>query len=218
MNHKPIDYSEWNFDGTGKNIVNFFLPIEKKLWNVALPYQDKRDDIGHAENVTYFALKLVEYLNANREVIIPAAILHDIGWSRLPENEISSFYSVLGSSSELELRLKHQKEGSLLAQKILEKVKYPNKYISNVIEIISQHDTRKGFFSEADGLVRDADKLWRFTLPCWYLVMQKIKTSLKDFERKHKEYILQQGYFYSDIAKEIARIELENTINFYQKK
>jgi len=217
MNHKPIDYSIWNFEGIGKNINGFFNATEKKLWDIALPYQDKRDDIGHAENVTYFALKLVDYLKADREIIIPAALLHDIGWSQLSGIN-KDFYASLGTDSELELRLKHQKKGVRLATKLLQKIKYSEEYIPHILEIISQHDTRKGFYSEEDGIMRDADKLWRFTLPCWHILMNKIKMSPKEASEKHFSYINKPGYFYSDAAKEIARIELENTIEFYQKK
>jgi len=33
--------------------------------------------------------------------------------------------------------------------------------VPEILEIISHTDTRKGFISKNEGLVRDADKLWR---------------------------------------------------------
>ena len=59
--------------------------IFNKIWELALPYQDKREDSGHAATSLQYAQKLVELENADEDVVIPAVILHDVGWSQLPE-------------------------------------------------------------------------------------------------------------------------------------
>jgi len=218
MIYKPIDYNTWNFDGQGSNIIHLLSHIEKEIWNITLPFQDKRDDTGHAENVTYFALKLLEYLPGKREIVIPEAILHDIGWSQLTQEELDQFYLPNWQDFEPELRKRHQEEGVKLANQLLEKVGYSKKYIPQILEIISQHDTRKGFFSQEDGLARDADKLWQFTLPHWKIFVEKREIKPEVAHLEVTQRISKPEFFYSDIAKQIAKIELKNTLDFYNKK
>ena len=54
--------------------------IFEKVWELALPYQDKRDDRGHAEVTFNYAKRLAKLEEGNKEIILPAIILHDIGW------------------------------------------------------------------------------------------------------------------------------------------
>ena len=183
-----------------------------------MPYQDKRDDKGHAENVTYFALKLIDYLRGNREIIIPAAILHDTGWSQMTKKELGQFYLPNWKDFEPALRKRHQEEGLKVANRLLEDIEYPEEHLWDIFEIISQHDTREGFISKEDGLVRDADKLWRYTLPHIKLNIRNRGTNpdkLYEHVLKRSE---QPGFFYSDTAKEIARIEMAHALEEYKKE
>jgi hypothetical protein len=218
MNYQPINYKRWDLTGKGKNIINSLSHIEYELWKKALPYQDKRRDIGHAENVVYFALKLLNLIDAKREIIIPAAILHDIGWSQMTKDELDSFYLPNWRDYEPVLRERHQKLGADLAKKILDQVSYPKLFYKDILEIISAHDTRKGFFSKEDGVMRDADKLWRYTLPHYKLASKERKDDkIGEYSSKDGIYKLltecidKPDFFYSSISKNIARIELENT-------
>lgn len=219
MKYTSIDYKKWNIDGKGNNLLELMSPIEKDIWQKALPYQDKRRDTGHAENVVYFALKLLEIIDAKREIVIPAAILHDIGWSQMTKEELNSFYLPNWRDYEPALRKRHQDLGVNSAEEILGEVDYPNEFYKNILDIISQHDTRKGFLSKEDGVVRDADKLWRYTLQHFKIALKERKDDLvgiyssKDGIYSHLlKNITKPDFFYSNIAKEIARIELENTI------
>src|SRR3989344_732180 len=136
----------------------------KKIWKIALPYQDKRDDEGHAQIVTEYAIKLCEIENVNDMIVVPAAILHDIGWSQLPKEDwLVIFDPNKTPEMEYAVRIKHQDEGVKLAEKILNEAGYPPNFFKAILEIISQHDTRKNFFSTEDGAMRDADKLWRYS-------------------------------------------------------
>ena len=194
------------------NIVPLLKPKEKAIWNAALPYQDKRNDKGHAEFVTYFALKLTELLNGNRKITIPGAILHDVGWSQLTKSELKGFYSSIGTNKELKLRKKHQEEGVKLVKDLLTKCEYPRKLIKEILEIISQHDTRKGFYSNEDGIVRDSDKLWRFTYPAIRIAMREKGYTFSQIKRFMSKEINRKGFFYSEIARRIALLEL-NTLS-----
>lgn len=187
-----------------------------RIWELALPYQDKRDDKGHAEAVTKYAIKLCTILKANEKIVIPAAILHDIGWSQLSERErFSPWIKNVSKEEKYQARLKHQEEGVKLAKRILEQVKYMENLIPAILEIISQHDTRKGFIFKEEGVMRDADKLTRFDSKDFYDGFRNnqpqisweehLSNAISNLERDIDE----PGFFYSGAVKNIARKELE---------
>lgn len=215
--HTPIDYEKWDPDGSGSNINASLTSKEWGIWKKALDHQDKRDDVGHAECVTYFALKLLDYVKAERAIVIPAAILHDTGWSQMTQKELDSFRdSLTNPALEQILRKKHEEQGALFAEKLLNTVYYASGgYIPLICGIINGHDTRKGFLSAEDGIVRDADKLWRYTL-----MHLKIYGSVPGAPSSKEDLagqIDKPGFFYSDAAKEIARIELEHAFEVHNK-
>lgn len=133
------------------------------LWEAAQSYQDKRNDKGHAFVVTAYARFVAARENCAATVVIPAAILHDIGWSAVSlEDRMSIFRFDTPKEQKIKARAVHQEQGVLLAKELLEKVQYDTALIPEILEIISQHDTRKGFISTNEGAMRDADKLWRY--------------------------------------------------------
>lgn len=64
---------------------------------------------------------------------------------------------------EPELRRKHEIEGARIAGEILAEAGFAPDLIEEIQTIIDGHDSRKGLLSLSDMLVKDADKLWRFT-------------------------------------------------------
>jgi hypothetical protein len=204
--------------------------IFQTIWDLALPYQDQRDDPGHAEVTLYYAQLLSRYEKGNRDIIIPAIILHDVGYSQIPkERRMLIFAREAKREQRLAIVYEHEIESIKLARKILEKVDYPSPLIDEILEIISQHDTRQGFISKNEGLVRDADKLWRTSRRCldagearakarqqMKMKGSEEKPTRKDPDRKPpdrwrmmKKGILKPGYFYSERARNIALKELK---------
>lgn len=189
--------------------INFTKEEFQKIWEAALPFQDKRDDVGHAEIVTKFAIKLCESEQANCDVVIPAAILHDIGWSQLSEKEKFLIFNEKASRSDLlNARFRHQEEGIKLAREILNKVNYPSDLSEKIIEIVSQHDTRKDFLSKEDGIMRDADKLWRFCRVGFDADIRRRKIAFDDYYNRMERKIEEEDFFFSELAKSLAREEL----------
>jgi hypothetical protein len=203
--------------------------IFNEIWELAKPYQDQRDDPGHAEVALSFADKLARYEKGDRDIIIPAIILHDVGYSQIPKDRRMKIFDRKAKKIErLAVQYEHQIEGVLLARKILEQVGYPSDKIAEILPIISQHDTRKGFISLNEGLTRDADKLWRYSKRCIEAGEKRAKNTQQskppsgspeihkadskkkkpDRWRQMKRGILQPGYFYSERAKRMALREL----------
>jgi putative nucleotidyltransferase with HDIG domain len=199
--------------------MEFSKEIYQIIWEAALPYQDKRDDAGHAEIVTKFSVKLCELEKANGDVVIPAAILHDIGWSRLSREEIQIGLGVDTAKDRMhEIRLKHQRESVDLGRKILEEIGYPPELMEKIIEIISQHDTREGFFSKEDGCMRDADKLWQFSQEGFEADIRRKKRTFQEHYAHNEKKINRPGYFFSESAREIAKQEIAERLEENQMK
>lgn len=184
-------------------------PIYKKIWKLALPYQDKRDDKGHAETVLHYALELLKDEKADENIVIPAAILHDIGWSQLSaEERFHSFVKNRGMKKEYAIRRKHENVGVKLAREVLKKADYNPNLKKEILEIISRHDTRHGFISKNEGIMRDADKLWRYSKTGFWLDVKRFKEPQKKWYENARKKIELQDFFYSKSGKNIALHEL----------
>ncbi len=183
----------------------------KKIWEIALPYQDKRDDKGHARIVTEYAIKLCETESVNDMIIVPAAILHDIGWSQLPKEDWQVIFDP-NKTPEMEyaVRIKHQDEGVKLAEKILNEAGYSPNFFKPILEIISQHDTRKKFFSDEDGAMRDADKLWRYSKTGFEADLKRNNFTFDFLYDKMMKRIDEKNFFFFESAKDIAKNELND--------
>jgi hypothetical protein len=108
----------------------------------------------------------------------------------------------------LHVRIRHQEEGVRLAKEILEKIKYPADKIKQILEIISQHDTRKGFLSPEDGIMRDADKLWRFSKVGLDADIRRREMPFDEYYDRMEKRIEEDNFFFSESAKSLAREEL----------
>jgi HD superfamily phosphodiesterase len=184
--------------------------IFNKLWELALPYQDKRDDAGHAEITLRYARELVTLEKGDEDVIVPAIILHDIGWSQLEkERRLLIFDKDAKEEDKRSVQLEHQNESVKLAADILREVNYPDELAKEILEIISQHDTREGFVTKNEGLVRDADKLWRTSREGFAASEARSKSSDESRFKKLEESIDKPDYFFSETARRIARADFD---------
>ena len=180
------------------------------IWNRALPHQDKRDDAGHAFITLEFAKQLVDLEHGNPDVVLPAIILHDTGWSRLSRKEwMVVFEPETTPEQEMVVRLRHQEEGVAIAREILQQVNYPQHLAEEIIEIIAEHDTRSGFISRNEGLMRDADKLWRFSKTGFDADVERFEFDPNILHDKIHAQIPSDGFFYCQTSRELAFQELE---------
>lgn len=129
------------------------------MFGLAKPYLSVRDNERHIENAIEFAFKLLAAHEAERRIVIPAVILHDVGWSRVPQ-EIIALACRIPPNKDL-LRI-HEEESVKIAGAILEELGYASPLVTEILEIIGGHDTRDGALSLSDEVVKDADKLTRY--------------------------------------------------------
>lgn len=132
------------------------------VYERALPYLDTRDNDVHVQISFRFArLLLASYPEANERVVLPAIILHDIGWKLIPEELQRLAFGPRVTRPDLQRM--HEIEGARLAGEILATLDDLADVSAEIVAIIEGHDTRPAALSLNDQLVKDADKLWRFT-------------------------------------------------------
>lgn len=132
------------------------------LWEDAKQYLTVRSNDAH----TLIALSLANALltqhpEADPDIVLPAILLHDIGWSSVEPSLVLS--AIAPGAGNKELVLQHEKEGARLADELLTQHAVVPEVRERIIWIIDGHDTRKESTSLEDSLVKDADKLWRLT-------------------------------------------------------
>ena len=85
--------------------------------------------IKHAHRVLGYAQKILEDEKGNEEVVVAAAVLHDIGIHAAEKKHGST----AGRFQEI--------EGPPIAENILDKLNFPKEKIGSVLEIIAHHHT-----------------------------------------------------------------------------
>ncbi len=133
------------------------------IWRAALPYLRARKNDIHVPLSYGYALQLcAEHPAADPDVVLPGIILHDVGWAVIDERAI--FEQGFGPNMmESDVRRLHEREGVRIARELLAALEYPPALVERVAAVIDGHDTRKDAHSLEDELLKDADKLWRFT-------------------------------------------------------
>ncbi len=183
--------------------------IFDEIWRRAKPYLNTRQNDIHTEISIRFAEMLLEKEGGDENVVMPAIILHDVGWIKVPEEE-----QHMGFGPEIQSPVvvkKHELEGVDIAKGILEAVDYNKEKIAEILEIIEGHDSRKETRSIDESIVKDADKLWRFSREGFTIDCDRF--NLKPLERVKKKDLDIDSIFFTASAKQIARKEIKERLN-----
>jgi hypothetical protein len=134
------------------------------LWRAAEPYMRARRNDVHIPLSFYFAeLLLDDYPDADELVTRVAILLHDTGWARVDAQKMISEGFRSENWRQSDARIQHEIEGCAIAREILPPLGFHDGFVVKVTDIIDGHDTRLDHHSLEDAIVRDADRLWRFT-------------------------------------------------------
>jgi HD superfamily phosphohydrolase YqeK len=177
--------------------------IESTILKLAKPYLQIRDNERHTLNAIEFALKLLEIYDAERAIVIPAMILHDVGWSKVSQDIISR---TCRPHPDKKLARIHEKESVKLAAGILKDIGYDITMSAAIVEIINGHDTRSIAVSTNDKIVKDSDKLTRCAKSFWFWTRQ-LPMAPRELADTIEETI--EEWFFLDKSKEIAKEELK---------
>jgi hypothetical protein len=142
--------------------LTLLTPRDAALWHDARPYLDVRNNDEHTL-VAYGVAKalLAQIPEAEESIVLPAILLHDVGWKRVPQELLLE--AIGRNPSRPDLVRDHELYGVEIARGILERHRPAGVDIDAVLAIIDGHDTTKHAKSINDAVVKDADKGWRTT-------------------------------------------------------
>jgi HD superfamily phosphodiesterase len=133
------------------------------VWRAIVVESRARSNDIHLPISSAYAERLCDaYPDADALVVRVAILLHDTGWARVDEDRIIS-EGFAGDWRRADVRFEHERHGCDIAREVLPPLGYDAAFVQRVTDIIDGHDTRPEAKSLEDALVRDADRLWRFT-------------------------------------------------------
>lgn len=151
------------------------------IWREAKKYLNIRNNDEHTL-ISYQLAKclLSEIQEAEESIVLPAILLHDVGWKKIDPNLI--LLAIGKNAKRKDLVYDHEKYSVDIAKKILVHLNYKSSQIIKITEIIDGHDTTRNARSINDAIVKDADKCWRTT-------PHGMTTICKWFKWKKSKYI-----------------------------
>ncbi|MFW5654195.1 MAG: HD domain-containing protein [Roseicyclus sp.] len=137
-------------------------PRDLPLWRDARAFLDVRSNDVHTL-ISYGLARALcaEHPEADTAVVLPAILLHDVGWKSIDPAKLAE--AVGPNATQPELVRVHEVEGVRIAGDILARRRPDGVDAAQVLAIIDTHDTVKTALSLNDAMVKDADKCWRFT-------------------------------------------------------
>lgn len=135
---------------------------DRPIWQQALPYLDVRDNDAHTLFSYVWGQQLLkENPEADADLVLPAILLHDTGWKQIPADKVLQAFGP--NKKYPELQRQHELESVAIARAVLPGLGYPAEQVDGIVALIDGHDTTAEGRSREDALMKDADKLWRYT-------------------------------------------------------
>lgn len=162
VNQLGADVTAFVPDPSGVPGTAGFRACDDAVWQLAVEYLHVRSNDGHTAYSYGLAAALCDlHREADRDIVLPAIILHDTGWSQVPPQDVLK--AIRPGAGRHDLVIRHEKEGAVIAAGILGRLGHDPARIEEIVAIIDGHDSRLHALSLNDSLVKDADKLWRLT-------------------------------------------------------
>ncbi len=142
-------------------MTHFMHERDLPLWRLALPYLDVRSNDEHTLISYRLGIALLRSAPSVRaDIVLPAIVLHDTGWKQMPAEKLTA---AIGPNAKFpELQRDHELASVEIARPILAQAG-ADLDSGAICDIIDGHDTTKQARSAEDAIMKDADKLWRFT-------------------------------------------------------
>lgn len=178
------------------------------VWRRAEPYMRARKNDVHVPLSFGWAQRLLDHHpDADRDIVSLAILLHDIGWFSIDMEDIIE-KGFGPNMMQSDVRFLHETEGVRLCRPVLQETGWPEDTILAVSEIIDGHDTRPTPRHLNDRLVRDADKLWRFSVTGVSVACDWFKMTPHQYADRltHQTAVLE-----TDIGRHWAAAELQAT-------
>lgn len=178
------------------------------VWRKAEPYMRARKNDVHVPLSFGWAQRLLDHHpQADRDIVSLAILLHDIGWYSIDMEDIIE-KGFGPNMMQSDVRFLHETEGVRLCRPVLQATGWSEETILAVCEIIDGHDTRPTPHHLNDRLVRDADKLWRFSVTGVSVACDWFKMTPHQYADR---LIDQTAVLETDIGRQWAVAELQAT-------
>lgn len=178
------------------------------VWRRAEPYMRARKNDVHVPLSFAWAQRLLDaHPVADRDVVSLAILLHDIGWYSIDMEDIIE-KGFGPNMMQSDVRFLHESEGVRLSRPVLEATGWSEDVILAVAEIIDGHDTRPTPRHLNDRLVRDADKLWRFSVTGVSVACDWFKMTPRQYADRLEHQV---GQMETETGRALAAEELRTT-------
>jgi hypothetical protein len=187
--------------------MNFMNKKYQKIWELTKPQLRKgkiKDFVLHTEGVVKATEMILEKEKGDAEILIPSAILHDVGWAKVPV-ELQNVKDRKKENKKiirkaLELHIEFAPE---IINKILTKLGYDKKIIRKIIDVVKDHKFKNPRDLNKRILI-DADVVGCVFREQFYSDAKSYKNSPKEnYEIRKKD-----DKFYTKTAKEIFEREM----------
>lgn len=190
--------------GAQETDLGFTRPVYQEIYERARPHLQTRHNELHTRIAYQFAMQLLDREGGDPDVVIPGILLHDLGWSRVPEDrQLEAFGPVV---KEPELTRLHEREGAAMAERILLGVGYPPGQTRKIVEIVAGHDTRLESLGLDDSLVKDADKLFRLSGRGFAIDCSRFGTDPAEYLLWLEKRV--DDWFFTETGRRLARSEI----------
>jgi hypothetical protein len=194
----PVDTSPIHADDRDRDL--------DPVWHAIVTESRTRANDIHLPISFAFAERLCDaYPDADALVVRVSILLHDTGWARVDEERILG-EGFSGDWRKADVRFEHERHGCDIAREVLPPLGYDDEFVRRVTAIIDGHDTRPVSHSLEDSLVRDADRLWRFTPAGIALASGWFRLTPAEYCRRLRSEILPE--LLTDAAVQMAEAEL----------
>ena len=140
--------------------MTLLRPQDEALWHEARPYLDVRNNDEHTLVAYGVGLFLLQQLpEADPDVVLPAILLHDVGWKRIPPDLLLA--AIGRNPTRKDLVFEHERHSVAIAGPIL--TRHGVGRVDEILAIIGVHDTTHEARSLNDAVMKDSDKGWRTT-------------------------------------------------------
>ncbi len=188
--------------------------LYSRIHHLARPFLDTRGNDAHTELCIGLALEILKQEGGDEDVVIPAVILHDVGWKRIPEElQLQAFGP---KATRPDLNRRHEEEGARIARAILNEVGYPPAKTQEIVKIVEGHDSRAAPISLNDMIVKDSDKLWRYTAEGFAVDIQRFEEN--PGQGLHRLRANLDRWFCTAAARKMAEEEWDKTAGHYQER
>ena len=184
------------------------------IFGAARPYLRTRHNELHTRVSLRFAHRLLRSEGGDPTIVVPAVMLHDVGWIRVPEHlQLSAFGP---NATNPELRDVHEREGAAIARDVLAALAYPTEKVASIAVIVSRHDSRADAECLEEAIVKDADKLWRYSREGFEIDVDRFGTTAEAHLERLEEAL--DSWFLTPSGAQIARTELGERKREYRRR